>query len=74
LKAPGKPVCLIENFPEAVAVFIHEECDKQRGGESRLAMVSAPEVEEEDFEDEQEILVPSTFADPIDEEDDDESA
>lgn len=46
LKAPGKPVCLIEHFPEAVAKYIHAEVDRQRGGgSSRLAMISAP-VEE----------------------------
>lgn len=69
LKAAGKPVCLIEHFPEAVAKYIHTEVDRQRGGAaSRLAMISAPVEEPQEEEDEIEeepspLILPVGFDD-----------
>lgn len=64
LKAQGKPICLIEHFPEAVAKYIHAEVDRQRGGGTgRLAMISAPmeEASEEVEEEESPLILPTTF-------------
>lgn len=66
MQTQGKPVCLIEHFAPAEAEFIRAEVDRLRGGgTSRLAMISAPEVEAEPEpetdDDGPQLILPSGF-------------